>query len=177
MKYAAFLRGINVGGKNIIKMDSLKQSFEVLDFKNVKTLIQSGNILFDSDISNKNSLTKKIEDRLKKDFGNEIKVMLRTLTELRKAEQTNPFNNYKKNGDAKFYVCFLYELPKIKIRAGYYEKEACDILAIKDKDVFIVSLPTKNGRYGFPNNLTEKELGTYSTTRNWNTVCKLISKA
>jgi uncharacterized protein (DUF1697 family) len=57
-KYVALLRAINVGGNNIIKMDALRSEFEKMGFQSVKTYIQSGNVLFESDLSDKSEIEK-----------------------------------------------------------------------------------------------------------------------
>ena len=76
MKYLALLRGINVGGNNIIKMADLQDCFINMGFINVKTYIQSGNVIFETDNSDKNSLTKIIEDKLSTVFKYNSKIIL-----------------------------------------------------------------------------------------------------
>ena len=77
-QYLALLRGINVGGKNIISKDDLRKCFESLGFGNVRTYIQSGNILFDSDSKSVNSLTTEIESALSSQFGYGAKAVVFT---------------------------------------------------------------------------------------------------
>ena len=176
IKYIAFLRGINVGGKNIIKMEKLRASFESMGFKNVRTFIQSGNVFFDSGIKSGDALSEKIESALLKEYKSEIKVMVRTNDEIEKLVKRNPFAKILPNSKTKLYVCFSLEeiknIPKLPVIS---EKEACEIIAIEGKEIFVVSRETKNGRYGFPNAFIEKELTKYSTARNWNTVCKMMN--
>lgn len=76
--YIAFLRGINVGGKNLIKMADLKRVFEKIKLYEVKTYIQSGNVLFKSD-DTEEELKNKIEHEIEAFFGFSVKVILRTL--------------------------------------------------------------------------------------------------
>lgn len=78
LKYVAFLRAINVGGNNIIKMDALRAEFEKMGFQSVKTYIQSGNVLFESDISNKLEIEKKIEKVLAAKFKYAARVLIRS---------------------------------------------------------------------------------------------------
>ncbi len=175
MKYVAFLRGINVGGNNVIKMDKLKAGFESLGFKNVKTFIQSGNVIFDSAMTNSEAIGKKIEAGLLKEYGSEIKVMVRTSDEIDKMIELDPFKNIPADKKTKLYVCFAHDEIKSKPKLPIIsEKEACEIIAIEGKELFVVSREIKNGRYGFPNIFIEKELAKYSTTRNWNTICKMM---
>lgn len=174
LRYVALLRGINVGGKNIIKMESLKKSFESEGFTNVKSLIQSGNVLFDSKSDNIAALTKRIENKLLEDYRSEIKTMIRSIFEIEEIIKQNPFKGRENDKNTKLYVCFLYEnILSNKIIPPSSDKEAVEITHIGKKEIFLISFPTKNGRYGFPNNFVEKELKSFSTARNWNTVKKL----
>ncbi|MDF2677276.1 MAG: hypothetical protein K0Q97_1594, partial [Bacillota bacterium] len=79
--YIALLRGINVGGKNVIKMAELKRAFEEIELCEVKTYIQSGNVLFKSN-QEEELLRKKIEMKIEENFGFSIIVVLRTIAEL-----------------------------------------------------------------------------------------------
>ena len=77
-RYVALLRGINVGGKNLIKMTDLKACFEALGFENVSTYIQSGNVLFSANKSNQAKLTSRIEEALSKTFNYKSRVVVRS---------------------------------------------------------------------------------------------------
>ncbi len=76
--YAAFLRGINVGGNNVIKMDALRGEFEKMGFLSVKTYIQSGNVLFQSDIKEKGKIEQKTEKELALRFSYDARVLVRS---------------------------------------------------------------------------------------------------
>ena len=89
-KYLALLRGINVGGNNIIKMTDLKSCFEKLGFTDVLTYIQSGNVVFTSDIKDKTRLTKKIEHALTERFNYKALVVVITHRELKKVVDEAP---------------------------------------------------------------------------------------
>ena len=90
MKYSALLRGINVGGNNIIKMADLRESFEKMGFDNVTTYIQSGNVVFETSRAKKEDLEKKIEKRLKKDFGYTGFVLVLSANEVEKVVSNAP---------------------------------------------------------------------------------------
>src|SRR6478609_6871596 len=77
----ALLRGINVGGKNLVKMEELRAAFEAMDFEDVTTYINSGNVLFSGPRERREDLEKRIERELKRDFGIELKIV--TLTRQR----------------------------------------------------------------------------------------------
>ena len=88
--FVALLRGVNVGGNNMISMSELKKSFEALGFANVSTYINSGNIIFESKESDARKLEKKIEQMLAREYDLNSKVVLRSFPELEKLVQSLP---------------------------------------------------------------------------------------
>ena len=108
--YIAFLRAINVGGR-AIKMEAFKELFESLKLKNVKTFIQSGNVLFGTNAKDPGMLCTKIERKLESFLGYEVKVMLRTFEEIREIVEHNPFKDEKIDKDTGVYIAFLYNKP------------------------------------------------------------------
>ena len=105
--FVAFLRGINVSGQKIIKMEDLKKMFESLRYKHVTTYIQSGNVVFGSNISSSESLRKEIEKRIMKEFGFEVPVIVKTIQELEEVIKKNPYQNVRLKKDEKLHVSFL----------------------------------------------------------------------
>lgn len=106
--YAAFLRGINVSGKTRIKMADLKDAFQSMGFKNVGTVLASGNIVFDSeDEENELILTEKIESGLKNVFKRDIAVVLRGVDHLKKLQSMKPFEGIEVTPDIRMYVTFF----------------------------------------------------------------------
>ena len=91
LPYAAFLRGINVGGKRSIKMAELRTAFAAQGSTNVKTVLASGNVLFDTAEMDAAVLCEAIEQHLKQEFGHKIFVLLRTVAELQCLVAANPF--------------------------------------------------------------------------------------
>jgi len=170
-KKIAILRGINVGGKRKILMADLKSMCEKLGLKNVTTYIQSGNLIFNSDIPNfelENDLEKAIAGKYEFD----VPVIVRTEKELESSINNNPF--FDKDADIKqLHLTFLKEKPNKenieKILTFNYEP---DKFKIDDKDAFIFCA----GKYHvskLTNNFFEKQLKVGATTRNWKTVLKL----
>jgi uncharacterized protein (DUF1697 family) len=175
MLYLAFLRGINVGGKNIIPMKELKAIFISCGFTKVETFIQSGNVKFDSrEKEGPISIKAKIENALLKYFGSVVSVMVRRFEEIRKLVKENPFKDWKKDRDIKFYVCFLEKRPEpFPSLPWISEKEGLEFFRFSGREAFVISRRIKD-RYGFPNNFLEKELNLSSTARNWLTIEKMI---
>ena len=172
VQYVAFLRGINVGGKHLVKMDALRAMFESLGFKEVKTFIQSGNVLFDTTAKDSAGLTKKIEKALLKELGYPVSVMIRTGTELTAMVQLQPFAGIEADGVG--YVTFLAEErsgePSLPLRARTND---CALIHITPREIFTVGYRTPDGRSGNVMALIEKEAGKSVTTRNWNTIEKI----
>jgi uncharacterized protein (DUF1697 family) len=173
--YIAFLRGINVGGHNKIKMDDLTRLFESLALKNVATFIQSGNVVFETAAGkNADALARRIGNALQKSLGSEVPVFLRTLSEFQEMVKLDPFKAIKADAGDKKYVVFLYaepgREPVLPLRA---DREGLEAFHIRKREVFVLSRNV-NGRFGYPNNFIERELGVAATTRNWTTVSKLI---
>jgi len=108
MVYAALLRGINVGGKNKIEMKRLKQTFERLGFSGAKTFIASGNVIFNTAVSDAAKLVKKIEAAIAEDFGVEIKVLLRNADSMGKLVKAIP-SSWVNDDKQKCDVMFLWD--------------------------------------------------------------------
>jgi uncharacterized protein (DUF1697 family) len=104
--FVALLRGVNVGGKNMISMSSLKQSFEEMGFTAVATYINSGNIIFKSKEADARKLERKIEQMLSRDYELDSKVVVRSLSEMEKLVESLP-RNWKGDSEWRYNVIFL----------------------------------------------------------------------
>jgi uncharacterized protein (DUF1697 family) len=177
IKYVAFLRGINVGGHKLIKMTKLAEIFSALKLQNVKTYIVSGNVLFDSDEKDPAKLTRKIEKGLQKSLGYEVDVILRTVAELEALMEQDPFSATKAGTDVKKYVTFLAENHQSKMKLPFVSpRKDWEVIHLNPREVFVLAYPVK-GRYGESMALMDKEFGKAVTTRNWNTVSKIVALA
>jgi uncharacterized protein (DUF1697 family) len=178
IRYVAFLRGINVGGNKLIKMEELRRVLTAARFKNVRTFIASGNVIFDAREQTSAVLAAKIEKQLLKAFGHEVAVVMLTLDTVKALVSRNPFKKDKPSADELFFVVLLASeprpLPKLPMRSV---TENFDVIAIRDGAAFIVAHRKKTGWFGFPNNYIEKELGVTATTRNWTSLVKLVAFA
>lgn len=178
--YIAFLRGINVGGKNVIKMAELKQVFEAIGLYEVQTYIQSGNVLFKSNEAEE-FLRDKIQQEIEANFGSSVTVALRTHEELERIILNCPFSEDEIADAESFseteslYVGLLTHNPlKEKImHLNDYVSES-DEYRIKDRDVFLLLRHSiRNSKLA--DNL--KKLDVPVTVRNWKTLSKLASLA
>ncbi len=176
--YVAFMRAINVAGHGVVKMDALCAAFSAVGCRNVKSLIQSGNIIFDAPACDEAHLLIKLQTALRALLGQEPVILVRTLDEIAALAALNPFVEFKSDPDSKFYTAFLAGRPKLKPPFPLVlPKEGLEVVAIKGREVFIVSRRNLKGIYGFPNAFIEKEFGVAATSRNWNTIVKIAALA
>jgi uncharacterized protein (DUF1697 family) len=173
MKYIAFLRGINVGGKNKIKMIDLKNAFELTGFSTVKTLLNSGNVVFETKQQDAKKIIATIEETIEKNFGFKINVLIRSINEIKNLVHTNPFNTLILTPQISLYVTFLSEKPK-KIALASYNIPGSDFRIVQITNHEICSMITF-GKTIDAMNMLEKTFGNKITTRNWNTVKKIAA--
>ncbi len=173
-KYVALLRKINVGGKNLIKMDALREAFAAAGLKNVRTFQQAGNVIFESKTKNPRA---KIEKLLSQTFNTDVRAIVFSLDEIRQMIRRNPFKQVEP-GDVMLCVVFLanepQQTPKLPLIST---TDNLELIAIRDRAAFVVARRKKTGWFGFPNNFVEKQLGVTATTRQWSTLQKLIDFA
>lgn len=175
-QYVAFLRGINVGGHALIKMAALRTAFEQMGFKNVRTLLASGNVLFESEGSDKKALAKEIESGLKKSFKRAISVILRGLDDLKKLQSAEPFKGIEVTPHTRLYVTFLSEKARprtITIPYTTPQQEFSILRSTPTEVLSVLDLSKGNGTTDIMN-ILEKEFGSNITTRNWNTVLRVL---
>lgn len=173
--YIALLRGINVSGQKLVKMDQLKGLFEAMQLHNVRTYIQSGNVIFESSEEDALLLRKQIEQRIESAYSFQVTVILRTLRELEKVIGHNPYKETELLETDSLYVSFLSEIPtRESIDHCLTFRNDIDEYTILDNEVYIL-IHKKFGETKFSNNFLEKKLKVAATTRNWATVNKLVS--
>lgn len=172
--YIAILRGINVSGKNMIKMPILVKTFESLGLANVKTYVQSGNVIFQSESKIPEDLQKHIYEQIDKDLGTQIPVIVLESKYIIEIQGNNPFAKIKDIDLTKLHVTFLSEKPDgeniSKIDAAKYAPDEFII----DSKVIYLYCPGGYGNTKLNNNFFENKLKVNATTRNWNTVNKLV---
>lgn len=169
-RFVAWLRGVNLG-KRQVKSQDLKAAFEAMGFGAVKTLLASGNVLFDAEDDVDAS---RIETALKERFGFAIGTVLRTQDELRALMALDPFKGRQEDGTTKLYVTFVADrmattLPMPCAIAGDFE-----VVHITDGEVFMLAYRLPEGRFGPGMEQVSRHFGTrrLTTSRNWNTVLK-----
>lgn len=176
--YMALLRGINVSGKKIIKMKDLRSLMSELGYTNVKTYIQSGNVIFTSNGKAKDKLAKTIEAAIEKQYCFDVSVFVTDFNEVKKAVDNNPYTQGREEepaGFKKLYVTFLSEVPSEEnIKRLLEVPIGDDMIEIKD-NILYFKLESKVSDSKLSNNLIESKLKVRATTRNWNTTLNLLS--
>lgn len=173
-KYLALLRGINVSGHNMIKMDALKKMLENMGFQNVETYIQSGNVFFESEEDNAASIGFKIKQEISKVFGYDVPVIMISKTDLEFCFNNNSYLKEKECDFKKLYVAFISkELPSTAINDLKISNFKPDEAAIDSNRIYI-KYAIGAGKTNLDQKYIEKKLSVVATIRNWNTVTKLL---
>ena len=172
--YIALLRGINVGGKNIIKMERLKKVFEDMGFLDIKTYIQSGNVIFQTLESDKLKLTDRIENQLQRYFSAEIKTLILTADDLAETVKKAPGNFGTEPEKFRYDVWFL--LPPTMVNdvvSNLRLREGVDFLQAGKNVIYTSRLTSQMGKSYF-SKIMQTQVSKNFTIRNWNTTTTLL---
>lgn len=175
--YIAMLRGINVSGHKIVKMERLRLSFAALGFGDVKTYVQSGNVIFAAPNDSARSLSRKIEQKILCDFGFSVPVFLITPKKIAETIKHNPFLDDPALDHSKLHVTFLSDIPP-KTAVDLLQPLAAKLeqFRIIGQEVYLYC-PNGYGNTKLSNTAIEKKLSVGATTRNWKTVNALLAMA
>ncbi len=149
----AFLRGINVGGHHTVPMAVLREEMTAMGFGSVRTLLNSGNVIFESDETNLPALEQRLETRLQAAFGFPIPVLIRTIDTLQALVDADPFAGIQMHADIRLYITLT--------RSG-------------DNMASVVDL--RDSRTTKAMDELERRFGKDITTRNWNTMLKMVDR-
>ncbi len=175
--YISILRGVNVGGQAQIKMEALKKSYEKIQFGNVTTYIQSGNVIFDTAEGDVRTIENKISSQIEADFGIQVPVIVLTSESLKIIIEENPFTKDPGKDIAFLHVTFLAEIPKEYEKTSIEEKKQGDEeIRFSEKAIYLYC-PHGYGRTKLNNNFLERKLKVGATTRNWKTTLELLRLA
>jgi len=172
--YISILRGINVSGQKLIKMDALRKLYENLNFLNVTTYVQSGNVIFTTNDIELHELEQKIYHQIEKEFGFEVPVIVLTVDKLKHIIENNPFLNDPDKDPAYLHVTFLSSKSgNYDMRAIENKKQEGEEVSFSDNAVYLYC-PNGYGRTKLTNNFIEAKLKVGATTRNWKTTNELF---
>ncbi|MBB1193924.1 DUF1697 domain-containing protein [Flavobacterium sp. SOK18b] len=172
--HLALLRGINVSGHSMIKMEALKSALEAIGFHNVQTYIQSGNVFVDTDEQSGAAVGFKIKQEIFKVFGHEVPVVVVTQGDLERCFQENPYLKEKEIDTKKLYVAFLSttlqgnSMNDLKI--SQFKPDEASI----DGNKIFIKYAVGAGKTRLDQKYIEKKLNVIATIRNWNTVTNLL---
>jgi uncharacterized protein (DUF1697 family) len=171
MTHLALLRGINVGGKNVLPMKDLAKMFSGAGGSNVRTYIQSGNVIFDAR-SGAPKIVEIVTTQIEKRYGYRVPMVLRTSEQLLKTIRDNPF--LPKVADPRWlHVYFLADLPNARSIASLdAARSTPDAFHVLGQEIYL-HVPNGMGRTKLTNAYFDSKLSTTCTARNWATVLKL----
>jgi uncharacterized protein (DUF1697 family) len=174
--FVALMRGINVGGKNMVPMADLVEVFGEAGCVDARTYIQSGNVIFRAEAALAGRLPSCIEQSMTDRFGFGVPVVIRTAEELLRVARNNPFVRAGKDPDA-LHVAFLAAEPAAKAVAGLDPRRSPpDEFAVRGREIYL-HCPNGMARTKLTNQYFDSKLSTTSTVRNWRTVLKLLELA
>ncbi len=172
--HLALLRGINVSGHNIMKMETLKTTLEAVGFQNVQTYIQSGNVFVDTDEENAAAVGFKIKQEIFKAFGHEVPVVVIGKTDLEACFKNNPFLKEKELDIKKLYVAFISTTLRSDsindLKISQFKPDEARI----DANRIYIKYAVGAGKTRLEQKYIEKKLNVTATIRNWNTVTQLL---
>ena len=172
----ALLRGINVGGKNKLRMKDLTAIFGDMGCVDVRTYIQSGNVLFRADQTLASGVASLISNEVLSRFGFQVPVVTRTALELQDIVQANPFVEAGVDAD-KLHIAFLADLPNgPHVAALDPDRSPGDEFVVLGREVYL-HCPSGMARTKLTNSFFDSRLSTTSTIRNWKTALKLLDLA
>jgi uncharacterized protein (DUF1697 family) len=173
MRHVALLRGVNVGGRNLLPMKDLADMFVEAGCKDVRTYIQSGNVIFSAPARALKGLPELITERIAKRYGYRIPVTLRNTQQLARTISDNPFLPM---GEAErtLHVYFLADLPNAQAASELdIDRSPPDSFRVSEREVYL-HVPNGMARTKLTNAYFDSKLSTTSTARNWATVLTLF---
>jgi uncharacterized protein (DUF1697 family) len=176
-RYVALIRAINVPGHQTLRMDDVRAVFALAGFEDVRTCLQSGNVIFDCAQRSRPAIRQRIRSAFADRFDARPEFVLRSGREIDLLVSSQPFTGIATAGPrVKLYVSFLLRAPR---QAPAFpvvsSKEALTAISMTGREVFLVSRLKPSGFFGFPNNFIEEALGVPATTRNWSTLSKIVT--
>lgn len=174
--YVTMLRGINVSGQNKVRMEDLRALYQALGYVHVASYIQSGNVIFTSPSDQPTELASEIERQIQREFGLQVAVVIRSKEDLARVIESNPF--LPLGADlSKLHVTFLSGVagPTLTEKIQVPGAEA-DEFRILGREIYL-HCPGGYGQTKLNNTFWERRLRVPATTRNWNTVTKLLQLA
>ncbi|HLO60861.1 MAG TPA: DUF1697 domain-containing protein [Bacteroidales bacterium] len=173
--YAVFLRGINIGGHTRISMQQLKQELTSKGFSNVKTHLNSGNLIV-TKLLNATQTASEIAGIIKTQFNSDVEVFVKTSQEMEQILEKDPFKPDEASDASKKIVFLLSEKIKDTDLSRALENQKFEEKWFVSGDVMFVYYPNGSGTSKFTINLIERKMKIKATGRNWNTMTAMVKK-
>ncbi len=174
--YVSMLRAVNVGGTSPIKMEALRAVYESLGLADVRTLLQSGNVLFRSGLTDRERLVKRLLQEIERQLDLKVEVILRTLAEVASIVERGPVLSPRAD-PKKLHVMFLSEVPDAAAQAAllkwHKSRDLKEMLEPRGPEIYLY-YPDGVGRSKLTTAVIERHLDVSGTARNWNTLTKLV---
>ncbi|WP_423128449.1 DUF1697 domain-containing protein [Gaoshiqia sp. Z1-71] len=172
----ALLRGINIGGHHKVPMAELSRELEKIGFRNISTVLNSGNVIFDASSAPAEEVEDRIGTHLERVFGFPVPVMVRDDSDIFALTTDNPFQHVEGTKNTRFYLSFLKQAPSIRLNTPWFsDDQSFCILEIRGKTVCsLLDLSVTQTPKGM--DALEQLFGKNITTRSWNTIQRIVGK-
>jgi uncharacterized protein (DUF1697 family) len=174
-RYVAFLRGINSGSNPTLKMDILRGIFENLGFQNVKTLLASGNVVFDTDRSERGIIEPILEKELETNLGYKVAVIVLNSEEIKRLIESNPFEGISITPQTRLYITFTKGARAKTLALPFSDAAKGFVILGEDHGIIRSTVDLNKGMTPDLMSALDKNFGKNNTTRNWNTIEKVFS--
>jgi uncharacterized protein (DUF1697 family) len=175
-RFVAFLRGINVGGHHKVPMAELRATLSDIGLENIVTILNSGNIIFDSDVRDTHTIEKIIADTLEKKFGFPVPTIIRKAELISQLVENGPFKEIEPTKDMRLYISLLKNDPQVELALPWTNADkSYKIIELRDKIIFSVLDLSMTTTIKKMENI-EKLYGKDITTRNWKTIERIVKK-
>jgi uncharacterized protein (DUF1697 family) len=170
--YVALLRGINVGGKHLVPMKMLAEMFDSAGCEQVRTFIQSGNVVFTASPAVAREIAERIGNEIRKRLGHEAPVVLRSAEQFAEVTKNNPFSKRKEYENFSHVLFCAHKLSPANVKKLDAGHSPGDEFVCHAQEIYLW-LPTGAGKTKLTNAYFDSKLETICTQRNWRTVMKL----
>ena len=170
----SLLRGINVGGRKKIKMADLRALYASLGFRNVRSLLQTGNVIFQTDETDLARVKERLETGIDAAFGFEVKVIMRSPAAFKTIFKRHLFTDEQLDEPRKIAVVFLPDAPSLEAVEDLRRSNSGREFIQADGSELFVFYTDGQARSKLDNSRIERALGLHSTARNWNTCNRLL---
>jgi uncharacterized protein (DUF1697 family) len=175
-RLVALLRGINVGGRKKVPMARLREVLEAAGFEDVKTYVQSGNVVLSAPRRSPAKIGREIEAAIEAEFGFDVAVVMRTRDELAALVEDDPLGDVATNPTYRVVVFLAEKLDRSRLADVDPDAFSLEAFELRDREI-VMWAPEGQRDSRIVKTLTEKRTGVVGTARNWRTVEKLLAMA